>query len=66
MVLRPLPAGGAVNVIYGTDSGLSSADNQLWHQNISGILDEVEKDDAFGATLLGGSSLTEVAADFGL
>jgi hypothetical protein len=39
---------GAVNVLYGSPSDLTSAGNQFWHQDRSGILDSAEKDDWFG------------------
>src|SRR5262245_19207249 len=48
---------GAVNVIYGTASGLhasSSVTNQLWHQNRAGIEDSCEAADNFGAALATG------------
>jgi hypothetical protein len=39
---------GAVNVIYGTPDGLSSAGDQFWHQNSDGIADSEEAYDQFG------------------
>lgn len=40
---------GAINVIYGDDSdGLTDEDNQVWHQDRSGIEGESESDDNFG------------------
>lgn len=45
---------GAVSAIYGTSSGLSSTDNQLWHQASSGIAGAVEEGDAFGAAVTAG------------
>jgi hypothetical protein len=42
---------GAVNVIYGTASGLSSTGNQFWHQDSSGMLDSAEQGDGFGSSL---------------
>jgi FG-GAP repeat len=42
---------GAVNVLYGTASGLSASGNQFWHQNSPGILDVAEEDDRFGRAL---------------
>lgn len=43
---------GAVNVIYGSASGLVSAGNQFWHQNSPGILDAAENGDNFGSSLV--------------
>lgn len=42
---------GAVNVLYGTERGLSPAGNQLWHQNSPGVLGVAGQYDAFGSTL---------------
>lgn len=39
---------GAVAVIYGSSTGLVSANNQLWHQNSPGIKDECEISEFFG------------------
>jgi hypothetical protein len=44
---------GAVNVLYGSASGLTAADNQLWHKNTPGVLG-VAADDAFGHELATG------------
>lgn len=45
---------GAVNVIYGTSSGLASAGNQLWQQSSTGIEGDVEELDFFGFSLAAG------------
>ena len=45
---------GAVNIIYGSGSGLTSANDQIWHQNSSGILGGSEANDSFAATLTAG------------
>ncbi len=42
---------GAVNVLYGTASGLSASGNQFWHQNSPGVLETAEPNDSFGSTL---------------
>jgi hypothetical protein len=42
---------GAVNVIYGTGSGLSSVGNQLWSQNSAGVLDTGETSENFGRAI---------------
>jgi len=54
-------AGGAVNVLYGSGAGLSSAGNQLWSQDSVGILDTAEPGDAFGASL--GAGAFDTGAD---
>ena len=48
-------AGGAVHVLYGTSTGLSSSGSQYWHQNSSGILDAAESLDQFGLALSAGN-----------
>lgn len=45
---------GAVNVLYGTSSGLSSADGQIWSQANSSIDDTDEESDSFGYALAAG------------
>lgn len=42
---------GAVNVLYGADSGLETSGDQLWHQDISGVLGDAEQDDNFGGAV---------------
>jgi hypothetical protein len=48
---------GAVHVIYGSSSGLSATNAQIWSQASSGVAGTAEPNDLFGAAL--------VAADFG-
>ena len=45
---------GTVSVLYGSNGGLTDTDSQYWHENSSGIQDEAETDDAFGAALAAG------------
>eukprot|EP00913_Durusdinium_trenchii_P008806 g8272.t1 len=45
---------GAVNVIYGSSSGLSTAGNQIWHQDSDGIRWSAEDGDLFGSALAAG------------
>jgi hypothetical protein len=47
---------GAVNVIYGSSSGLqtSSPADQFWHQNSPGVEDASEVEDGFGSSLATG------------
>jgi hypothetical protein len=42
---------GSVSVLYGTKEGLSSAGDQIWHQNVTGILGTAGPKDRFGASL---------------
>jgi hypothetical protein len=45
---------GAVHILYGSASGLNAANNQLWHQDVDGILDTAESGDGFGCSLASG------------
>lgn len=45
---------GAANVIYGSDSGLTAAGNQVWSQNSSGIQGTGEAFDFFGYAVTAG------------
>ncbi|MEJ2736235.1 MAG: FG-GAP repeat protein, partial [Anaerolineae bacterium] len=45
---------GAVNVLYGRDTGLSAVNSQLWHQESPGILGGAEEYDQFGWALAAG------------
>lgn len=45
---------GAVNVIYGSASGLDDADDQVWHQNLAGVDGVAEPGDVFGSALAAG------------
>jgi hypothetical protein len=42
---------GAVQVLYGTATGVRPAGSQLWNQDSPGIEDAAETDDAFGGAL---------------
>jgi FG-GAP repeat len=43
---------GAVNVIYGSSSGLNSRGNEFWSQSSEGVPDRAERYDSFGQELL--------------
>ena len=45
---------GAVNIIYGSADGLTSAGDQLWHQDSDGIEGVAEAGDEFGEALASG------------
>ena len=45
---------GAVNVIYGTAAGLSSAGDRVFHQNSTSVQEEAEANDRFGEELASG------------
>lgn len=45
---------GAVNVLYGSLSGLNASGDQLWHQDSPDILDLAEASDEFGDSLAAG------------
>lgn len=46
---------GAAQILFGTQNGLSSAGNELWHQDVEGIKDNAESNDRFGGTLASGN-----------
>ena len=54
---------GAVNVIYGSASGLVSAGTQLWSQSSTGIADAAETGDRFGTALAAGTLNTGTHAE---
>jgi hypothetical protein len=39
---------GAVNVLYGVPGGLNAVGDQVWHQDVLGVLDVAESGDRFG------------------
>jgi FG-GAP repeat len=45
---------GAVNVLYGSEAGLTAEGNQRWTQDSPGIKDVAEGDDEFGAAVAAG------------
>ena len=46
--------GGMVHVLNGSAAGLTAAGDQLWHENVSGIEDQVEGTEQFGSNLAWG------------
>ena len=65
--IRGLIDAGAVNVIYGSATGLTAIGNQLWHQDSTDIEDLAEDGDTFGApshreTSTGTASVTSRSA----
>ena len=49
-----IPKAGAVNVLYGSDGGLTASGDQLWSQDSSRIFDDAESSDLFGLALTSG------------
>jgi subtilisin-like proprotein convertase family protein/disulfide bond formation protein DsbB len=45
------PFAGAVNVLYGTSSGLDAGGDQLWHRNLPGIKGACEWGDGLGSSM---------------
>jgi hypothetical protein len=45
---------GAVHVLYGTENGLTTGDDQFWHQAVSGVASDASDNEFFGAALAGG------------
>jgi hypothetical protein len=46
---------GAVNTIYGSNSGLTTSGNEYWNQNTSDVKDTAQEDDNFGYALAAGN-----------
>lgn len=59
-------ASGAVSVFYGTDEGLSSDEDQVWHRDTSGVLGEPEPGDQFGFALAVGNFNSDEYADLAI
>lgn len=57
---------GAVNVLYGSTSGLSATGNQLWSQNSDGIADLLESGDRFGNALATGDFNGDFVSDLAI
>lgn len=59
-----VPGAGMVNVIYGSTSGLSTVDNEIWYQGKSYLIQgTVEADDKFGFALTSGDFNGDTADD---
>jgi hypothetical protein len=39
---------GAVNALYGSAAGIQAADDQVWHEDSTGVSDSAESGDEFG------------------
>lgn len=57
---------GVVHVLLGSAAGLSDIGNQLWHQDVAGILDAAEVDDLFGSKLAVGDFNGDGFADLAI
>jgi hypothetical protein len=57
---------GAVGILYGTNTGLSAAGNQLWTQDSAGIEDQAEAGDLFGSGLSAGNFNGDGVEDLGV
>ena len=55
--------GGVIHAIYGSASGLTSAGNQRWSQNSTGIAESTESGDGFGSVLAIGRLNDDAMAD---
>jgi hypothetical protein len=51
----PNPGAGAVNLLYGTSSGLTPAHDQLWHFSKQGVKGRVGDEEHYGAALAVGN-----------
>jgi hypothetical protein len=50
-----LNSAGAVNVLYGSESGLTADGDQIWHQAIADVEGDEEEGDEFGSALAAGN-----------
>jgi hypothetical protein len=57
---------GAVNVLYGSSSGLSARGAQLWTQAVTGVKGDVATLDRFGAALVAGDVSRNGAAELAI
>ena len=55
--LGPVVVAGVVQVLYGGPGGLSSAGNQVFHQDSAGTNDTAQSFDSFGAALVDSSGI---------
>jgi hypothetical protein len=62
----PRDNAGSVTVLYGSSGGLTSTGVQLWTQNSSGVDDEAESSDLFGAALDSGDFNADGFADLAI
>ena len=63
---RALVDAGAVNVLYGSNAGLTAAGNELWHQDVVGVEGVAEAGDRFGAALASGDFDDDFADDLAI
>lgn len=57
---------GAVNILYGSENGLTAAGNERWHQNSPSVQGAPEAGDRFGASLAAGDFNDDVADDLAI
>jgi len=61
-----LAAAGAVQIIYGSTTGLAAAGSQIWTQDSAGVLEVAESGDRFGAALAAGDFNGDGRADLAI
>ncbi len=64
--IRTISDAGAVNVIYGSGSGLTAGGDQVWHQDIPGVLGLAEAGDLFGDSVASGDFNGDGSADLAI
>ena len=61
-----LAGAGAVNVLYGSDAGITTSSNKQWYQDAEDVEDTSESDDRFGAALSTGDIDGDSFDDLGI
>jgi hypothetical protein len=61
-----VPNAGAVNVIYGSASGLQESGDELWSQHTAGIEGAAQQRDRFGVALIAADFSRDAAADLAI
>lgn len=53
--LDSLTDAGVVHVLHGSAAGISATGSQMWHQNVTGMIEEAESAEFFGSALAAGN-----------
>jgi hypothetical protein len=64
--VTPAPDGGVVEILYGSNAGLSGTGAQLWSQESAGVAGDAEDGDVFGSDLAAGDFNGDGFADLAI